>query len=245
MTRASGQTPAGLARPGGFTIAELIVAVTLTALVSGSTVAIMRSTGAARRLVDSQMSRQQRARAGVSAVAAALSNASRLGGDETVLEGTDDWIGAMPADRIRLFVVRRGPVRLGQPESDVKECEFILSWPPGRGPDSGDDSPPMLMRRTDPTRNETPDGGGVVEVVADNVVSLDLAYHDGIEWLPDWPKERKGWPMAVRIRLAVLGDTGSRRSDASGRPKVWTISRIVNFPHPPAQMPVQDGQDSQ
>ena len=245
MNRASRQTAAGRARPGGFTIAELIVATTLTSLVSGSTVAIMRSTGAARRLVDTQMLLQQRARAGASAITAALRNASRSSGNDTVLEGTDDWIGPMPSDRIRLLVVRRGPVRPGQPESDVKECEFFLSWPPGQDPEGGDGSPPMLMRRTDPTRNETPDGGGVVEVVADNVVSLDLAYHDGIEWRPDWPKETKGWPMAIRIRLAVLADAESRRSDSAARPKAWTISRIVNFPHPPAQMPVQDGQDSQ
>ena len=81
------------------------------------------------------------------------------------------------------------------------------------------------MRRTDPTRNDDPDEGGVVELIAENVLGLNFSYHDGIAWRLDWPETAKSWPLAVRIELAVFS-----KQDPS---KVWTTSRIVNFPYRP------------
>jgi len=207
-------------RPGyGFTLVELVAAATLTVLVTGSTVAILRSTAGARQRVDRQMALQQEARVAVNTIATALRNAHRTGG-QTVLEGTDDWLDERPADRVRFFTVSRRTVREGRPESDVRECEFALREPT-------DGSLPALMRRTDPTRNEAPDVGGVVELVAENVLGLDLAYHDGVEWRQEWAEKTKGWPTAIRIRVAVLAEFG--------RSKVWTAGRIVNFPGRPGQ----------
>ena len=200
----------------GFTLVELIVAVTLTVLVAGSTVAILRSTSAACRRADKQLELQQQARAGVLAIATALRNAQRQSDKETTLEGLDDWLGDMPADRVRFFTVSHKTVRLGQPESDVKECEFFLSKPTN-------DRLSALMRRTDPTQNERPDGGGVVELVAENVLGLNLTYHDGTGWRDDWPENTRGWPVAIRIELAVLSKEEPR--------KVWTTSRVVDFPY--------------
>jgi type II secretory pathway pseudopilin PulG len=224
-------------RENGFTLVELIVATTVTVLVAGSTVAILRSAVSARQQADRQMALQQEARAAVLTIATALANAYRLGGDQLVLEGTDGWLGEMPADRIRFFTISREDVRPEKPESDVKECEFYLLEPTdeqtGEPPPRslvgalGDTSLLVLVRRTDPTWNELPDEGGVVEKVAGNVLGLELAYHDGTRWRDDWPeKNKQSWPMAIRIELAVL---------ARSRPmKVWITSRLVNFPHRPA-----------
>lgn len=203
-----------------FTLIELIVATTATVLVTGSTAVILRTTSAARERVNCQMDLQLEARHAVNTVATALHNACRTGAGQTVLEGVNGWCGEMPADRVRLFTVSGRTVRRGQPESDVRECEFFLSEPTG-------EAPPGLMQRTDPTRNEAPDGGGVVRRVAGNILCLDLAYHDGVQWVDDWTQDRRAWPMAVRIRLAVLIEKPLR--------KVWTTGRIVNFPRRPQQ----------
>ena len=207
----------------GFTLVELIVATTLTVLVAGSTVAILRSTSAACERADKQLELQQQARAGVLAIATALRNAARQVDKDTGLEGVDDWMGEkgeMPADRVRLFSVSEKDIRSGQPESDVKEFEFVLSRPT-------DGTLPALMRRSDPTRNERPDEGGVVELVAENVLGLNLAYHDGRDWREDWPEDARGWPVAIRIELAVVSKEEPRQ--------IWTTSRLVNFPYYPAQ----------
>ena len=203
-------------RQAGFTLVELMVAATVTVLVTGSTVAILRSSAAARERVDRQMSAQQEARAGLATIAASLRNAFRSEDANAIPRGTNGYLDDMPADSIRLFVVSRRMIRPGQPESDVMECQFFLDRPE-------DTAPPALMRRIDPTRNEEPDGGGVLERVAENIVGLDLTYHDGAEWCDEWTEERKNWPLAVSVRLAVLVDPEHQ--------KVWTTSRLVNFPH--------------
>jgi len=212
-----------------FTLLELVLATTVTVMVTGGTLALLRSAGAARQRVNRQMAMQMEARAAVNAIATALRNAGRLDGSEGILEGTDEfrppsqwaesqlpWDDDVPADRIRFFTIDRTSARRGQPESDVKQCEFFLS-------DVADQAIPSLMQRIDPTRNEPPDYGGLVQQVAGNVLALDLAYHDGMQWQDQWPAESKSWPLAIRISLAV--------TDNAKPPKLLTASRIVNFPH--------------
>ena len=201
---------------GGMTLVELIVAMALTTLVAGSTAGILHSTAAVKERAQIQLGMQQQARAAVLAISTALANVDRYPDRNVLFEGIDDRFGEIPADRIRFFTVSKRQIRWGQPESDIKECEFFLTEPT-------EQALPALMRRTDPTRNEIPDEGGVLECIAENVLGLNLLYHDGIGWVEDWPLGTRGQPMAVRIELAVLSK--------SKRPKIWTISRVVNFPH--------------
>ena len=204
----------------GFTLAELIVATTVTVLVAGSTVAILRSSASARQRVDRQAALQQEARVAVNVIATTLRNASRAG-DQVRLEGACDLLDEMPADRLRVFTISNKTIRPGQPESDVKECEFFVKEP------EETDEPAVLMQRIDPTWNKEPDEGGVVQPLAWNVLALQFSYHDGLQWRDDWPARMKSWPLAVRIRLAI-------RDDAEPV-KIWTTGRTVNFPHRPRQ----------
>jgi len=215
-----------MARPvshgGAFTLVELVAAATLTVLVTGATAAILRSTAAARQRVQRQDLLQQEARSAMAVMAAAFRNAYRGAGDEAVLEGTSERQEGVPCDRVRLFVISRRAIRPGQPESDIKECEFFLA-PAARVSQSSNGSGDVLLRRTDPTRNEDPDGGGIVEAIARNVLGLKLAYFTGSRWQDDWPKGTRGWPIAVRIELALLTEDQP--------PRMLTISRLVNFPY--------------
>ena len=205
----------GRRRRAGFTLAELVVAATLTVLVTGATVAMLRSTAAARSRADTQATVQQEARAAIGALATALRNVYRFEGDEAVLEGIDNEVDGMPADRIRFFTLSRRAVRLGQPESDVRECAFFLA-PADEGPLA------TLLRRTDPTRNPPPDGGGVVEVLARGLAGLDFQYHDGVRWRADWPADRDGLPWRCASGCAWRRPmrpraTASRAPARSGR----------------------------
>jgi len=211
-------------RQAGFTLVELILATTLTVLVAGSTAAILRSVTGVRERVDRDRSLQQEARAALRAVAAALRNAYRsTDEDEWLLEGVAERDGPLPADHIRLFAVSRRTVRPDEPESDVRECELGLLRPDDVGL-------PVLVRRTDPTRNELPDGGGVLERVAGNIVGLAFEYHDGVTWRDHWPETLRRWPDAIRVYLVVAAEDQPRRT--------WTVSRTVNFPYrPPLEKP--------
>ena len=205
-------------RHSAFTLVELIVATTLTVMISASTVLILRSATASRRGLDRQMGVQQQARLAVRAVTTALRNACRGGKVEGKLVGLAGEANDEQGDRVRLFVVSRTTVRPGRPESDVKEVEFFLHELPN-GSRSG------LMRRTDPTPNTRPDGGGVLECVAEDVVSFELNYHDGLRWHREWPRTMRGWPLAVHIRLVIANPDW---------PEGWPVTRTVTFPHHPS-----------
>lgn len=206
-------------RQHGFTLVELLLAVMVTVMIAASTVAMLRSTDQTRRRVDRQMAMQQESRAAIETMTTALRNACRGEDRNKTFEGADVELDALPADRVRFLTVSPQPVRRGQPESDVKECEFFLQ-------PSQADRPPMLMERLDPTRNREPDGGGVVHCIAENIVALELAYHDGRSWRPEWSSQTDGWPTAVRISLLAV--------DPEDAETTWPVEGIVNFPRMPA-----------
>ncbi|MBN1554204.1 MAG: prepilin-type N-terminal cleavage/methylation domain-containing protein [Phycisphaerae bacterium] len=202
-------------RQRAFTLVELLLAVMVTVMIAVSTVAMIRGADQTRRRADRQMALQQEVRAAVETMSAALRNSCRDGDRKVNLEGVDDDSDGLPADRIRFLTRTPHPVRFGQPESDVKECEFFLQeGEAGR--------PGMLMQRLDPTRNPEPDDGGVIRCVAENIVALELAYHDGKSWLPEWSPGKKGWPLAVRIHLLAV--------DPDDADTTWPAECIVNFP---------------
>jgi prepilin-type N-terminal cleavage/methylation domain-containing protein len=199
---------------GGFTLLELMVAITVTVMVAGAAVAIIANITSVRQRVRQQMAIRQEARAAVQSLASTLRNLYRgPNGKAGAFEGMDDWADDLPADRIRFFAVSRRPIRPGQPESDVREFEFQMI--PARG-----DEPPALIRRTDPTRNPDPDGGGILERIAENVVGLNFTYHDGARWRDEWQGEQA--PQTVRIDLFLA---------AADNSQPLAVSHLVNFPH--------------
>ena len=204
-------------RGSGFTLVELISAITITVLVTGAAATLLRTTSHARARVDQQVSTQGDARAAINTIATAVRNAHRaVTHKDQIIRGVDDWHGNAPADRLALFTVSGKTIRRGQPESDVHEIEFFLTQIEG-------EPLPALMRRTDPTRNARPDEGGVIERVARRVIALSFEFHNGLTWQDQWPAKKNTWPAAVRIRLIVAGDDEARR--------VTAVSRLVNFPH--------------
>ncbi|MEX2545008.1 MAG: prepilin-type N-terminal cleavage/methylation domain-containing protein [Phycisphaeraceae bacterium] len=205
------------ARGRGFTLIELIVASSITAMVTAATVLMLGNMAAGRERVDREARLHEQARAGMRAVVGALRNAHRATDrQDWLLEGVGDApTGQAPQDRVRFYTVTHRRLRPEHPESDVHEVEFYLQ------PVEGEQLL-VLHRRTDPARNDPPDGGGVVEQIARQVISFELLYFDGVEWHPQWEAQQQGWPLAVQATLVFAAEVGSP-------PRRFT--RIVNFPH--------------
>lgn len=199
----------------GFTLVELLVVMLLTVLLAGSLAALLRIIVAAHDVASHRIEGSQEAMVALRTITRAMRNAYRPVTDDDVLfEGALVRRDPYPVCRVQFRAVDRRIIRSGQPESDVHDIEFFLRDESGRT---------LLMRRTDPTRNPPPDGGGVVEPLAQDIVGMDIQYFDGTQWVDRWPESLKSWPTAVNVRLIYRADT------ATGR--VGTVSRLVDFPY--------------
>lgn len=215
----------GTERVAAFTLIELLVAVSLVGLVLAAGATLTYQVTRVRDNVDRLASHHAEADAAVRALTSALQHQYRNPGDDGfVFVGTDDEIDGRPADGVRFFTVSNRVIRPEQPESDVHEVEFYLEEQPG-------EPWPALVRRTDPTRNAPPDGGGVVELVARRVTALDFEYFDGERWSPDWPEFLNASPSILRVSVAVAIDDESEA--------FATYRRLIHFP----MMPDPDDDD--
>ncbi len=218
-------------RQHGLTLVETIVAAALTALLAGATVTTLRTMTATRTRIDRQAALQQEARAALRAITTTLRNAYRTSGDDWDIEGTPGGASGEHADRLRLFAASRRTLRTEQSEGDVRECEFFLAR-------TSQEPLPVLVRRMDPTRNPPPDGGGVAERIAGNVLALAFAYHDGQTWRGYWKPADRAWPKAISVRLVV--------ADPADPTATAIASAIVGFAYPPVRSlgepsPVEEG----
>ena len=208
----------GASRPG-FTLIELLVAATLIGMVLAAGATLTLQVGRARENVERLAEHHAEADAAVRAITEALQQQYRRASDEEfIFEGIDEESEGRPADRLRFLAVSNRVIRPQQPESDVHEVEFYLAPQEGQ-------ALPALWRRTDPTRNEPPDEGGVVELVAQQVTSLDVEYFDGQEWLIDWPLFYGRSPTAVRLAVGV-----ALRQGAEDGFTERLYRRLVHFP---------------
>jgi len=100
---------------------------------------------------------------------------------------------------------------------------------------------PVLACRKDHALDEQPTDGGLVTVVAENILGLAFEYLSGDEWLTEWDPLSPTPPQAVRVTVyAAAIDAGT----PAGRPQVTMLSSVVpiRVTQPAGQQEQQEGQ---
>jgi len=203
----------------GFTLVEMLVALTIGSLLVVSIVSSTRALSGSRASVDHRIERQASARRAMEAITSALRNVRRdpIKTEPVVLGrsgGRDQG-----NDQIDLLVISDRPCRAGEPESDQYEMSFFLS--------QREDSPlPMLMCRKDHAFDEFPEDGGLVTVVAEGIVGLSFEYLREQEWLSDWPASEERPPEAVRVTVAAQNFDPARPEQPSEMTVLSTVVAI-------------------
>ncbi|QQE11154.1 type II secretion system protein [Planctomycetota bacterium] len=205
----------------GFTLVELLVTMTLLALVTGISTLMLRQVVNVKGRVDEGYDLQQQARHAIEMVSNSLMNVARFPQRrQWVLQGVDgEWEG-LNDDEVTYFGVVHQQVRYGYAESDVKEVHFRIERR-----EETEETPAMgaLVLRLDPTLNEEPDEGGVEMVVAKNIVGLNVEYHDGVDWVHDWEVDQGlKYPQLMRVTVTAEDSMKPRRR--------VTLTRLVNLP---------------
>lgn len=180
----------------GFTLVEVMVAMTLLSLVMLVLGSSIRSMGASAERIDARSAAtdQMRVATGflrevVGRVAAQKLEAPAVGLLFAAAPDSVSWIGVMPA---RFGAAGRHFFRLGQERLEDGGTGLVLRFVPWRW-----------------EQKEMPDWSQAQSrVLVRDVTALALSYDgDGFarNWVPAWPAEAKQLPPRVKLSLAVAG----------------------------------------
>ncbi len=217
----------------GFTLIEVMVAVTIAAgVAAATTVAISRAADAR----DAARARQQaHSRADVAAERIALDVACSLRDGDLYFARVavlDASAKDHPRDVLLLYnkSLRDGAWEAGDlPEGCEYEVQYRLEAsvkPTGLGRKRAlftDVQPATLWRRLDPVPDEMPEGGGVAFPLVDSLTSLSFEAFDGDRWFDIWDSDFDGYPHAVRVVVEAVSD--DLRQQATAR-RVIALDRI-------------------
>ena len=186
----------------GFTLAELIIAsIMLAILVTASYIAISQ-TLRARDRSQSRADAFFRASSTADLIAADTVSALRDADlTECRIAIVRDGKPGLGQDGLLLYshLNRTVRARAEQPEGEEAEVQFRAQA--GEKPGTL-----TLWRRTDPVIDEVPDGGGVASALIDGVKGVQIQASNGTDWLDEWDSDNDGLPYAVRISVTGTDD---------------------------------------
>jgi len=131
-----------------------------------------------------------------------------------ILEDAGDGITM----NLTMHVVGTAKARSTQPEGDLYEVQYFLHT---------EEEKSALMRRWCPIvgiEDDTQTQGGILTVIAENIVGFDMRFFDGSEWQIEWPSELNSLPHLVEVILTA--HTGGDEE----KPLVMARNFIVSFP---------------
>jgi general secretion pathway protein J len=220
-------------RPRGFTLLELLVAISILAMVSvliyGAFSAMRRTKEGLERIQD----RYREGRIAMQRVTRELSSAYltlHLPLDQSLIVVNTAFIGTRgnPADRVDFNAFANTRRDRNAHESDQAEISYYGSSNPDAG---GTD----LVRRVSTRPDHEPGKGGRVEVLATDIDLFELEYLDpqtGL-WTETWDSTQTvGQPnrLPYQVRITLVLNSG-RKTESGGRGRIRLMSTI--------QLPIQ------
>jgi len=240
MTRATTQSaPAVRPRPSrawpeaarGFTLIELMVALTILAIVLSSVYATFYSGVKAMRDRRGPDDSYQVARLVMETITNDLSMAFYRSGTDREDRPTQGFIGSdghngdHARDRLDFTTASHILVHDGRPETDVVEVSYYID-------DTYTDRP-LLVRREDPLPDAELRHGGTLRILAERVVALNFRYREPgkmpsvrtretedepeeLEWVDTWNAETheggKTLPELVEVTVTILDEEGQEHT---------------------------------
>jgi prepilin-type N-terminal cleavage/methylation domain-containing protein len=205
----------------GFTLAELVVAIVIGAVLAGGAAASMGNFFRTRNATKAYQQASLRANTGAARIAQDLASCVRHPEAKyqrlTITNGGD---GRTPRDELLLLTrsLRSSRGYRDEPEGGEYEAQYRLM------PSASGDA---LWRRFDPAFDAIVDGGGIATPIMPGAVSLGVDASDGSNWFETWDSDKQGLPHAVRVIVVARSDDG--RSTAAAR-RIVAIDRVPLIP---------------
>jgi general secretion pathway protein J len=202
-------------RPGGFTLLEVMIAVSITAVIGAMALGAFQRTSVARQTVQDQDERFSGARAALTRMADELSMAflsehydrRRFRDRPTVFRGRDG------GDRDTLLFATMGQ-RRGTRDAKVSD-QMVVRYAVDVDPESP--GAHALFRSQKARIDDEPERDATRALLLRHVTAFDVTYWDWQkqEWVRDWstaPGERPLLPTRVRLKLTLRMPDGAERS---------------------------------
>ncbi len=181
----------------GFTLVELLLAATLSALVL---------TGAFASLsVVLQAYKNQAGKSNTADTARLVLERMRIDllhtffsphSETTRFVGMDQSNGLLQNDTLTFISTVNNPQETGPGTSDLVEVQYYI--------DQDETTPEKwLVRRYDATPDMDPFSGGEISLLGPKVFYLEIQYFDGYTWWPSWDSS-EAIPLAVHITLGLF-----------------------------------------
>jgi general secretion pathway protein J len=211
---------AAIRRNMGFTLAEVLVASTISAFVTLVAVGSLRAVSESAQVVDRTSQTSAELRFAARMLARDLTNLyrdqdrrnMRLAGASQTADDTET-----PAF-LKFYAVGRTKVRAEQPESDVYEVEYFLQSDTAM--DLAEETrKSTLFRRLWPNPDRDREPGGTLTPIAQGIDVFFLRFFDGKQWSNEWPEQMESIPALIEVTLAAM-------PQGRGRPAVeaFTVS---------------------
>ncbi len=218
-----------------FTLLEVVISVSLMAIILGSAYACFDAGIRGKRMIEPRVEVFQNARVAMALLAADLRNACPLAKEFDFL-GMRRMVGEMPADNLDFGTHNYTPD--GERESDFCQTSFYVDQDPAT-------KRLTLYRRRNPIIAIDPLSGGSKEEIATGLLGMRFEYFDGFDWYDTWGEMKgtkqqtsnrdqpnlSGMPQAVRITLWFDSDPQAKIVSGETRtnpPMTFqTVARLI------------------
>lgn len=191
---------------GGFTLAELLVASTLSGFIAIVAVGALTAVSHSAQTVNQVSEVNAEMRFAARMLARDLANLYRDPSPENIrLIGVSQGADTGGPPFLTFYTVSRAKARADQPEGDVYEVEYFLGSARAHegGASGSSDESMILFRRLWPNPDKERTPGGIVAPIAENIAIFYVRFFDGQEWTGEWTEEMRTLPMLVEVTLGT------------------------------------------
>ena len=212
-------------RNRGFTLAEVLVASTISGFVAVVAVGALKTIADSAKVVRQASETTGEIRFAARMLARDLTNLYRDPDPQNMkLVGTSQGSDSGMPGSLTFYMAGRSKARPEQPEGDIYEVEYILG---NRMEDDTEvtadpDAEAMVLFRRlwpNPDRETTP--GGILAPIAENISGFQVLFYDGQQWGDEWTEEMRSIPELIEVTLVT---------QIPGRPDPILETFMVNFP---------------
>jgi general secretion pathway protein J len=205
----------------GFTLAEVLIASTLSTFIALAAVAALKTVTDSTQVVNRATETAGEVRFAARMMARDLANLYRDSDAKNMrLVGASQEADSGGPVHLTFYAVGCTKARADQPEGDVYEVEYFLNK--SETPDVEPEKQKfVLFRRLWPNPDKQRQPGGILSPIAENIDVFQMRFYDGRQWVNEWREELQAVPEVVEVTLIA---------QATERANPVQQKFMVNFP---------------